>query len=328
MADEENKEDELVVVEVDEEGKPPEPAAEEGKEPVVKAATDEDHDDDEDEDERLAVSQDDSDAEISDAAKKRKRRRQLQKRAREQADAERAALLERNRTLEDRLTKLEGVAVGQTVNTLDNRIDKIKDDIRTAENIMEHAMEAGNTRDHMAALRIRDTAKDELRELEGVKKTVTAQTETQGRPEAKQQQVATLASTWAQANAAWFNPRGGDPGSDLALRIDAQMTQDGLFDPGTRAYWQELTKRVNAQLSEVDDGDDADDASPRRANERKGPPLGSGKNGTPVTKKNEVYVTPARKAAMIEAGVWDDPVRRQQYLKSYQDYDQQHAASR
>jgi hypothetical protein len=32
-------------------------------------------------------------------------------------------------------------------------------------------------------------------------------------------------------------------------------------------------------------------------------------------------VTPERKQAMIEAGVWDDPVLRQRYLKAYQDYD-------
>ena len=38
-------------------------------------------------------------------------------------------------------------------------------------------------------------------------------------------------------------------------------------------------------------------------------------------KPNEVYISPERKEAMIEAGVWDDPETRQRYLKQYADYD-------
>jgi hypothetical protein len=29
---------------------------------------------------------------------------------------------------------------------------------------------------------------------------------------------------------------------------------------------------------------------------------------------------------MIEAGVWDDPVLRQRYLKAYQEYDKRHGS--
>lgn len=320
MADE-TKEDELVAVEVDEEGQAPEAVVEEEKKPIE--VTDQDDDDEDEEDDRLATSQDDSDAEISEAAKKRKRRRQQQKAARERAEAERLALIEQNRTLMERVTRLEGVTTGQAVNTIDTRIQKVEEDIRKAEHIMESALEAGNHRDHMAALRIRDQAKDELRELQGVKRTVTSQNEA---PQGPKAEVVDLAKNWAQANASWFNPNGGDEASDTALRIDAEMTRDGIFNPGTRAYWVELTKRVNAQLAASSDDDD--DEKPQKTATRKGPPVGSGKNSAPVTKKNEVYVTPARKQAMIEAGVWDDPVRRQAYLRSYQEYDSQQAASR
>lgn len=320
MADE-TKEDELVAVEVDEEGQAPEAVVEEEKKPVE--ATDQDDDDEDEEDDRLAASQDDSDAEISEASKKRKRRRLQQKAARERAEAERLALIEQNRTLMERVTRLEGVTTGQAVNTLDTRIQKIEDDIRKAENIMEAALEQGNHRDHITALKIRDQAKDELRELQGVKRTVTSQNEA---PQGPKPEVVNLAKNWAQANSAWFNPNGGDDASDAALQIDAQMTRDGIFDPGTRAYWVELTKRVNAQLA--DQGDDDVDEKPQKNATRKGPPIGSGKNSAPVVKKNEVYVTPARKQAMIDAGVWDDPVRRQAFLRSYQEYDSQQPASR
>lgn len=335
MADEDKPtEDELVVVEVDEDGQPPVPdaggeGADGGKKPADKvAAPEEDDHDEDDEDERLATSQDDSDAEISEASKKRKKRRLMQKQARERAEAERLALLEQNRRLMERVERLEGVTTGQAVNTIDSRIEKTKNDIRTAERIMAQAMTAGNADDHVTALRIRDEARDELRELENVKKTVSSQSEAAPKPGEVNPAVANMAAQWAQANAQWFNPNGGDPASQRALQIDAEMTRDKIFDPSTRAYWVELTRRVNAAIAEIEDDDVDDTPAPKNGGERKGPPLGSGRGNAPVTKKNEVYVTPARKQAMQEAGVWDDPVLRQQYLKAYKEYDRDHAASR
>lgn len=328
MVDGVNKDEELVAIEVDDEGKAPEPVVEQEEKPAEAAPVAKEQvidEDDDDEDDRLATSQDDSDAEISDAAKKRKRRRKMQREARERADAERVALIERNRALEERLNRLEGVTIGHTVNTLDTRIAKIEEDIRKAENIMVQAGEAGNHRDQVAAMRIRDEARDELKELQGVKRQVSSQAEAQNAPASKQA-VVEMAQNWAQSNSEWFDPKGGDEASRTALQIDAEMMRDGIFDPSTRAYWVELTKRVNAKLA--DTGDDDDDEKPQKTTARKGPPVGSGKNSAPATKKNEVYVTPARKQAMIEAGVWDDPVRRQAYLRSYQEYDSQQAASR
>jgi hypothetical protein len=67
----------------------------------------------------------------------------------------------------------------------------------------------------------------------------------------------------------------------------------------------------------IGDGDDA----PARNAKRKAPPTGSGREYAPPSTKNEVVVTPERKQAMVEAGVWDDPVARKRYLKAYQDYD-------
>lgn len=45
------------------------------------------------------------------------------------------------------------------------------------------------------------------------------------------------------------------------------------------------------------------------------------KSATRDTPKKVVYVSPSRKRAMVEAGVWDDPALRTKYLKAYQDYD-------
>ena len=40
-----------------------------------------------------------------------------------------------------------------------------------------------------------------------------------------------------------------------------------------------------------------------------------------IPSKKLIYVSPERRRAMTEAGVWDDPALRTKYLKAYQDHD-------
>ena len=56
---------------------------------------------------------------------------------------------------------------------------------------------------------------------------------------------------------------------------------------------------------------------------RGGPAVGSGREHAPASTRREVYISPERKAALIEAGVWDDPVLRQKYVQRYAEYDRQ-----
>ena len=53
--------------------------------------------------------------------------------------------------------------------------------------------------------------------------------------------------------------------------------------------------------------------------------MGNTREHAPQSTKKEVYVTPDRKQAMIEAGYWDDPVKRTQMLKAYQAHDRNSA---
>jgi hypothetical protein len=52
-----------------------------------------------------------------------------------------------------------------------------------------------------------------------------------------------------------------------------------------------------------------------------GPAVGSGREHAPTSTRKEIYISPERKAALQEAGVWDDPVLRQRYVKKYAEYD-------
>jgi hypothetical protein len=96
--------------------------------------------------------------------------------------------------------------------------------------------------------------------------------------------------------------------------LDNKIAEEG-FRPETEEYWEELRKRAARAL-------------PHRFKSsapgaRKGPPVTSSREHVPTSTRKQVFISPERKAAMIAAGDWDDPVRRNRMLKYYEQYDRQ-----
>ena len=269
--------------------------------------------DDEHEDERLAQSDDDHDDEVV-KADKRTKRRERQKRARDAAQRELQMLRETVATLSQRVAATESHAVNTNVQTLEQRLAKAVADVRQAEAIIAKATEAGNGEDVVAAMRIRDQAIAEAQQLDNAKRQFEQARQQASAPPAANPQVVNYAREWMQANP-WYDPSGRDRDSALTKAIDNELASEG-YNPASREYWEELTARV----AEAIGGDDAP-AQTASKPRRKGPPTGNTREHAPVSTKKEIYVTPERKQAMIEAGVWDDPVRRQAMLRAYQAYD-------
>lgn len=313
MADiitEKDDDEELVVVET--ETLPGPDAAPSAKEAPAAEEPDEE-DEEDDEDERLAESQDDSDEEIESASrKKRLKRREVRKNAKERTLQEIEFLRKQNEELLRRVSAVEGHNTNQTRAQIDAGLADAQREVQVAEGIIARAIEAGNGEDVAEALRLRDEAKERAKQLENAK-TVAAQ------PQAVQAdpRVVGLGQMWMSANP-WYNPRGGDANSDITNVLDRELAAQG-YNPATEAYWQELTRRVNARLG--GDTPAADTKTPKR----KAPPMGDSRENVPTTTRRDVYVTPERKQAMIDAGAWDDPERRKRMLKAYQDYDKNSA---
>ena len=308
--------DELVVIETNDE-QIPVPGAEDDAEPVEAVEAD-DAEEDEDED-RLAMSEDDSDEEITskhkDNREKRSKRRELQKRAKERAQRELEFLRQQNAVMEQRLRAIEGNTLNQQVQGLDAQLQQALYEAQQAEQIMARAVEAGNGDDMAQALRIRDEARARAAYLDQQRQQTARVAQQAAKPQVDPR-VTDYAKQWLEANP-WYNPQGRDEDSAITKAIDNALAAEG-WDPRSEDYWQELTRRVSARI-----GDDtpARQASPRR----KAPPTGSTREHAPATSRNEVYVTPERKQAMIDAGVWDDPVARTRMLKAYQAYDKNSA---
>ena len=275
--------------------------------------------DDEDEDARLAESDDDHEDEISSQSRKRRlKRREVQKRARDAAARELEFLRQQNAEITRRLQAVEGHAINTNEQGIDAQLQKTLYEIRQAEQIMARATEAGNGEDVVAAMRIRDGAMEQARQLQYNKQQAAQIREQVSQPRADPR-VQNYAQEWMQANP-WYSPQGGDDDSAVVNAIDAAMTSQG-YDPTSRAYWEELTSRVAARVAP--DDTQTRQSSPRR----KAPPQGSTREYAPSSTRKEIYVTPERKAAMIEAGVWDDPVARTRMLKAYQAYDKNGSAN-
>lgn len=295
----------------------------EGEAPVEEAATEDadDSDDDEDDgDERLGDSEDDSDEEISSRSRsnvKRQKQRERQRRAKEHADRELALLREQNDALLRRVSAIEGNTLASNVSALDQRIAQAQADVKQAESIIARAVEAGNGDDVATAMRLRDEAQYEAQQLWQQKQQVEQARQQHANP-GPDPRVVNYAKEWMDANP-WYDPRGRDEDSAITKVIDNQLAAEG-YDPKDADYWHELTRRVAARIG----GDDEAETRPSPS-KRKAPPTGTTREHAPVSTKKEIYVTPERKQAMIDAGIWDDVPRRNQMLKAYQAYDKSSA---
>lgn len=333
----EDQEEELHVVEVGDDGQPlaDDKAAPPEKDDKAKSAEkseDGDEDDDEDEgDAKLAESQDDTDSDVVNSSKnrRRKKRKEMQRKARERTEAELAAQRERADALERRLLAMEGHALTTSEQTIDQQLRQALAEARQAEGILAKAIEAGNGEDAAAAIRIRDEAKERAFRLNMAKEGIGEQKKQLSNP-GPDARVKSLAGEWLAANP-WYDPNGRDEDSRITKAIDDGLVRDG-YDPKTQEYWQELTARVSRRLSggrkpaADDDGDEGDDGEKAATKPlKKPPPQSNGRGDGSPSGRNEVRVTPARKQAMMDAGIWDDPVRRAKQLRAYQQYDKDHA---
>jgi hypothetical protein len=324
MADDkmiETDEDELVAVET--------PPKDEGKpEPKAEAEAEADAEDDEEDesegDERLAESQDDTDEDVSPNRKRRLKRREVRKRAKENADRELRFLREQNAELVRRVSAIEGHALSTNEQTLDQRMQEAVRDAQQAESIMARAIEAGNGEDAATALRLRDEANRRAWELSQSKQQVEQARKQVANP-GPDPRVRSLAQEWIAANP-WYDPNGRDEDSRVTKAIDDGLVSEG-YNPASPDYWHELTRRVSSRINGRGAADDAGEEAPRAAApaKRRAPPTGNSREHAPPSTRKEVYVTPDRKQAMIDAGVWDDPVLRTRYLKAYQAYDKNSA---
>lgn len=295
---------------------------------------DDDELDDEPQDERLAADQEDEEDKRERRRSENKTRRQRQKEARERTERELTFLRSRNEELEQRFSRFEQETdariAGSEIHSIDQGIQKARSDLALANQVIEQAVAANDGKNLAEALDHRDAIRDNLRDMQQAREYLAQPVQRQAPPQPRELDPRHVAHAQQfMIDNDWWDPTGRDQDSATVLQIDRSLVQEG-FNPVTKEYWDELRARSEEALpnrfdsragSRGGDGGANGQQQPRN----RGPQFRTGGRERPL-KKNEVYISPERKEAMIEAGVWEDPVLRNKYLKSYAEYDAAAAA--
>lgn len=285
--------------------------------------------------------------------KEKLERKERREKAIERDKVEMRFLRQRNEELERRMMAQEMRAHRQDHYTVEQQIAESENEARTAEAVLARAIAEANGDDAARALRIRDDALERIRYLTNQREHLKIQEEEAKKPKATVDPVVTsYANGWMRKNS-WYDSRGRDADSRIVLTIDQGLVDEG-FIPSTAEYWEELDRRVRRYLPHRFERDatvnhDEDESAPRgskrgqstrrsqeesyaegdepdhHAKPKKGPPIGQQREHAPASTRREVYISKERKEALIQAGVWDDPVLRKKYILQYQRWDKENA---
>jgi len=280
---------------------------------------------DSDDDERVAAESDDDDSE-REAIRERRRKEKVDRKGRRETAIKRDKteldfLRGRNDDLEKRISNQEQRNRNQDIQGIDAAIAQANKEVNMAERVIAKAVENNNGNDVTKAMKYRDEAMNKAQQLNYNKHQAAQQVNTAPQVDDRTMH---LAKQFMEDNP-WYDSHGRDEDSAIVMAIDQSLSRDG-YNPQTEEYWDELTARSARRLPERFD-DDGGSRKPEKSvrKARGGPAVGSGKEHAPSSTRREVYISPERKAALVEAGVWDDPVLRTRYVKRYAAYDKSNA---
>ena len=270
------------------------------------------------EDKRLTTSNDDN--EDREVIRERRRKEKVDRKDRRDKAINRDKLeldflRNRNDDLERRVSAQEYRAHQTDLSAIDHRLQEAITEAQMAERVIAKAVEAGNGDDVTQAMRYRDAAISKAQQIQAYKQQQTYHPPAQQQP-APDDTSMEHAREFIEDNT-WYDPTGKDEDSAIVLAIDNTLVNSG-FDPKSDEYWDELRDRVKKRLPEKFRGGGRQP--------RGGPAVGSGREHAPASTRREVYISPERKQALVDAGVWDDPVLRQKYIKRYMEYDRDNRA--
>lgn len=248
---------------------------------------------------------------------KRQRRKEYHRQVEQEKNLKLDMLSRQNQQLLERLAVLERKSHGSDLARLDSKIEEQQNRVLFAKTKMAEATATGNGEMLASAQEMWFEARRNVEALENMKKRATAP-----RPQRPIQPqnpaVMNLAKQW-MANNPWYDPKGSDEDSKIALVIDEQMAAEG-WDATTPEFWRELDNRVARRLPHryTDESGEKPSRRPRNVVTGSGreSAVSRGGNNSFELKREQV-------AAMKEAGMWDDPVKRAKMIATYAQYERQ-----
>lgn len=301
---------------------------------IVESQPKNDNQDDDRDDRRLSDNDNDDDqtGDANDperaAIRERRRLEKLERKKRRDEAISRDKLeldflRKRNDDLERRIGSVEQRTHQADLSQFDAQIANARNEAEMAERVIAKAVAAGNGEDVTQAMRYRDQAIQKAQQLAFAKQQAAQQ-----RPAPKSEGMDDMTLHYAKEfinENKWYDPQGRDEDSAIVLAIDQALHREGLR-PDTEEYWDELRERAARRIPEKFGAPEAAKTPTAQRTPRGGPAVGSGREHAPTSTRTEVYISPERKQALIDAGVWDDPVLRNKYVKRYAEYDRSNRA--
>lgn len=315
--------DEFIIIEEELQGenvKVPEDSKEVEDTPIKSKEQDTNNEEDE-EDESLEGKSESEKKEIHGRnwAKKQARKRH-QERMRNADKMEVERLKVETEDLKQRLQIQEEFSRRSVLSDADRRIQEAQKKIDDADTVMANAITQKNGDDYRFAQKFKEQAIKEAQDAYYLKQQQEQTVRKQDPP--PDQRIINFGREFL-AKHPWYNANSQDEDSVILTAVDGGVQRDG-YDPRTKEYWDELSKRAAKKLPDRFMDNEDKESSPRKP--VGGPPTSNSREqGT--TGKREFHVSAARKEAMIKMGIWDDPVERQKMIKNYYEYDKQHKQS-
>jgi hypothetical protein len=230
-----------------------------------------------------------------------------------------SALKKQNQDLAERLAKVEQKTSGAELARVDKAIDDAGVQLEYAKMKMREAVAS---QDGEGVTRSEEMLYEARRKVEALKNLKQQATKQMSQPQQNIQvpapEVQRLASEWMEQNP-WYDPHGKNEESQIAQIVDKKLTEEG-FDPSNIDYWDELSDRLKKYMpsSQNKGYNDQNNRRPRSVM------TSSGRESIASTRGNEFRLTPDRVAAMREAGLWDNPKKREDAIRKYAEWDRQH----
>lgn len=295
---------------------PEAPQPDQGAEPHEEDERLRQSDEDEDEDDSSGHEQETPEQRAERRREERRKRKERQRRAEAEAKAEIQRLREQNEFFASKMQQLEAVALRNEARAVDQRMFDARQRYEYAERAHAEAIARGDGIGASKALRERDQATVEYREAEHLRGRLmsTGQDQPQQQPQKPRgpdPRLVSKAKAFIEKHS-WIDPSGlKDEDSAVARALDMKLQADG-YDPTTDEYWERLEDKLKERLPHRF----------KQAGGRQSPPVTGGMDRAGSGKK-PFYLSPDRKKALIDAGVWDIPEERQKYIKRYAEYDAQ-----
>jgi len=272
---------------------------------------------------------DNESAEDADARRERNRKRRTENKGRRKdyVDSLKRELAARDNIINDlstRITSVERQSQGSQMVQLDSAIKEAADYYNHFKNINKQAIEAVDGSLAVDAQEKMFAAAERHKMLLNAKKNMVSQTQ---RPQPLDPRLKGYAEDWMSKND-WYDPSGTDMDSDLVLKIDQRLVDEG-WNPITEDYWNELDARVQKYLPHRKNrgyNGSQQDGEPKRS--PRVPVAGSGRDDSGGTPKGTYQLSRERVQALRDAGVWEDPVKRADAIKRYKQHDAQQASNK